>query len=259
MIFDEQKYSSLLGSIDLSEYKIKKISNYMTYFVDNANSICKIWKNYFYFTKSNEIKLALVYLLNDVFEDTVNKKNNVFIIEFGDILKEVFSSFAEVADEIETVRKLMKLISLWESKMFYSYNFANGIYLILKEKEKKLYEKDPRLKLRENIEKEMLNKVISNLYTKKYFELNIKEKNIKNIYDEINVNFDKVNNVLINDQNMHLSVNAKSIIKELEDKIRNLRNCLIKDLCKREFFIGESIDNLNKEKEIYFKFEEDKK
>ena len=41
MIFDEQKYSSLLGSIDLSEYKIKKISNYMTYFVDNANSICK--------------------------------------------------------------------------------------------------------------------------------------------------------------------------------------------------------------------------
>ena len=76
MIFDEQKYSSLLGSIDLSEYKIKKISNYMTYFVDNANSICKIWKNFFYFTKSNETKLALIYLLNDVFEDSASKKNN---------------------------------------------------------------------------------------------------------------------------------------------------------------------------------------
>ena len=105
----------------------------------------------------------------------------------------------------------------------------------------------------------MLNKVISNLYTKKYFELNIKEKNIKNIYDEINANFDKVNNVLVNDQNAHLSINAKNIVKEFEDKIKNLRNCIINDLCKREFFIGESIDNLNKEKEIYFKFEEDKK
>ena len=152
MIFDEQKYSSLLGSIDLSEYKIKKISNYMTYFVDNANSICKIWKNFFYFTKSNETKLALIYLLNDVFEDSASKKNNAFIIEFGDILKEVFSSFAEIVDEIETVRNLMKLISLWKSKMYFSHNFANGIYSLLKEKEKKLYEKDPRLKLRENIE-----------------------------------------------------------------------------------------------------------
>lgn len=71
------------------------------------------------------------------------------------------------------------------------------------------------------------------------------------------IDFEKLNNILCSSD--HNNVIANNIVKEYEDKLKNFKNILIKDLCKRELFIGETIDNLNKEKELYFKLEENKK
>ena len=106
MIFDEQKFSSLLGTIDQTQFQIKKISNYAVYFIENANSIVKIYKDFFYYTTSIDIKIALIYLLNDIFEDSTLKKNNIFVIEFGDILCELFDSLASTIEDIDIIKRL---------------------------------------------------------------------------------------------------------------------------------------------------------
>lgn len=255
MIFDEQKFSSLLGTIDQTQFQIKKISNYAVYFIENANSIVKIYKDFFYYTTSTETKIALIYLLNDIFEDSTLKKNNIFVIEFGDILCELFDSLASTIEDIDIIKRLIKIINLWEKKMYYSHSFCNKMLVKIKGKENSLYEKDPRLRLQESINKEELNKIIANQYTKKLLEINIEEDNVKKIYEGID--FEKLNNILCSSD--HNNVIANNMVKEYEDKLKNFKKILIRDLCKRELFIGEAIDNLNKEKELYFKLEENKK
>ena len=255
MIFDEQKFSSLLGTIDQTQFQIKKISNYAVYFIENANSIVKIYKDFFYYTTSIDTKIAPIYLLNDIFEDSTLKKNNIFVIEFGDILCELFDSLASTIEDIDIIKRLIKIINLWENKMYYSHSFCNKMLVKIKGKENALYEKDPRLRLQESIHKEELNKIIANQYTKKLLEINIEEDNVKKIYEGID--FEKLNNILCSSD--HNNVIANNMVKEYEDKLKNFKKILIKDLCKRELFIGEAIDNLNKEKELYFKLEENKK
>ena len=61
---------------------------------------------------------------------------------------------------------------------------------------------------------------------------------------------------LLNSNEIIPNSNAISSINDIENTILKLREIIIYDICKREKLIGELAENLNKEKEIFFKIEE---
>ena len=82
--------------------------------------------------------------------------------------------------------------------------------------------------------------------------MNIEEKNIKYIYD--NLNFEKLNNILLeNDTTNPIRLEQnKKIVDEYEEQIKSFKAILLNDLIKREKLINSYSENLHKEKELFF-------
>ena len=260
MIFDEQKFFSLLTNIDLTSSKIKQISNYMLNHIDNSQSIVKIWKNYFLYSKSGDVHLALIYLCHDIMYQSYLKKNDKYIVRFGDILEEVFHfSSKAFGNDLDTINIFLKLIDFWSEKMYFSQNFIKQLRNIINQQKDIIYKNDPGIKLNEDINKELVNRITNNEFTKKTLELNIEEKNIKNIYD--NINFEKLNNILLeNDTTNPIRLEQnKKIVDEYEEQIKSFKEILLNDLIKREKLINSYSENLHKEKELFFNGFDNKK
>ena len=83
--------------------------------------------------------------------------------------------------------------------------------------------------------------------TKQGFILSIEYNNIKNLNEKINYN--KINELLvdrdINDQ-------KKRDIKKYETKLKALRELYINDIVKREKYMIDLVEHINKEKNIFF-------
>lgn len=254
MIFDEMKFSSLLGQINLNSIQIKKISYYMVCFCENFESVVNLWKQYFNYTKTLEDKVAMIYLAHETIEQTARKKNDVFVVAFGDIFHEVFDTLAKTITDVETIKQLVQLIDYWKDRMYYSHNFTSKLKQMLTEKEAVL-KKDPNMQLKDLNNSSMLEIIMTNESARINLELAIEERNIKKIYDKID--FDKVNSIVssIDPPNQI----TRSYINDFETKIREMRRMLMEDLCKREYYTLQVTEMLNKEKEIFFNLEENKK
>ena len=253
MLFDEQKFSSLLGTIDLTSTKIKQFANYMLNNIDNSQLIVKIWKNDFLNTKSGDVHLALIYLCHEIMYQSYLKKSDKFIVRFGDILEEVFQFLAKAfGNDLDTINIFLKLIDFWSEKMFFSQIFINQLRNIIKQQKDIIYKNDPTIKLNEDINKELINRITNNNLTKKTLELNIEEVNFKNIYDDLDL--DKLNNILLeNDTSNSTRLEQnKKIVDEYQEKIKRLKELLLKDLMKREKLINSYSESLHKEKELFF-------
>jgi hypothetical protein len=254
MIFDEQNFASLLGTIDLTHSKIKQLSNYILEFVDNSNTTAKIIKHYFISTKSQENRLAIIYLIHEVFDQSTSQKNDILIVEFGDILYDLFGLICDsINDDLETINILIRIVCIWRDKLYFSYNFISQLMDKLKQKRNEIYENVPNIKFNENIMKETIKKINQTKETKELFELDTWEINIKRMNERIDT--EKLDD-LLNSNEIIPNSNAISSINDIENTILKLREIIIYDICKREKLIGELAENLNKEKEIFFKIEE---
>ena len=136
--------------------------------------------------------------------------------------------------------------------MFFSQIFINQLRNIIKQQKDIIYKNDPTIKLNEDINKELINRITNNNLTKKTLELNIEEVNFKNIYDDLDL--DKLNNILLeNDTSNSTRLEQnKKIVDEYQEKIKRLKELLLKDLMKREKLINSYSESLHKEKELFF-------
>lgn len=226
----------------------------MVCFCENSESVVNVWKYYFNFTKTQEDKVALIFLAHEVIEQTARKKNDVFIIAFGDIFYEIFETLSKYLTDIDTTKQLIQLIAYWEDKMYYSHNFTSKLKQMLTEKEASLI-KDPKVQLKYSNDKAILDIIMSNQSSRINLELAIEEKNIKKIYEKID--FDKVSSILSSIEPPNKI--TQNYIIDFEEKIKDMKRMLLEDLCKREYYTLQVTEMLNKEKEVFFNLEENKK
>ena len=116
----------------------------MVYYISHSNTIVKIWNSYFHFCKSADIRLALIYLAHEVFEQTAPLENDTYIIEFGDVFLEAFETLATNTNDLDIINRLLKLINKWKENLYYSHDFLQKLKGILDDQKSKLYQSDPK-------------------------------------------------------------------------------------------------------------------
>ena len=251
MVFEEQYFCKLINGLDCSEENITKVANYMLKYLDNYQTIVKIWNHFFNSTKSSDLKLALFYLSHEVmFQNYIDKsgKSDTYIIAFGTIMEDIINVLIKTfGEELDFINNLLKIIEFWEKKMYFSINFIDKLKNNIYSSRKKIYENDPKLQLYESIRNEDIKKVIKNDLTKQGLEMSIEQSNIKRLNEQIN--YGKINSLLVDKD---IDDNKKREIKKYEMKLKALRQLLITDLVKREKYVLNLADNLMKEKETYF-------
>jgi hypothetical protein len=248
MVFEEQYFCKLLNGIDCSEEKITEASNYMIKYIENYKIIVDIWFNFFKSAKLSEAKLGLFYLLHEVMFQSYIQKKDKYIIKFGSIMEEVISILIKsFGEELDFVNKLIKIVEFWEKKMYFSKNFIDKLKMPVISQKKKIYENEPKLQLNEKWKNDEIKKITQFNLTKQGFILSIEYNNIKNLNEKINYN--KINELLvdrdINDQ-------KKRDIKKYETKLKALRELYINDIVKREKYMIDLVEHINKEKNIFF-------
>ena len=248
MVFEEQYYCKLLNGIDCSEEKISEVSNYMIKYIDNYKIIVEIWFNFFKSTKLSEAKLGLFYLLHEVMFQSYIQKKEKYIIKFGSIMEDVISILIKsFGEELDFVNKLIKIVEFWEKKMYFSKNFIDKLKLPILSQKKKIYENEPKLQLNEKWKNEEITKMTEYDLTKQGLILSIELNNIKNLNEKINYN--KINDLLID---RDINQQKKRDIKKHEMKLKALRELYINDIVKREKYMMDLVNHIDKEKNIFF-------
>ena len=131
--------------------------------------------------------------------------------------------------------------------MYFSKNFIDKLKMPVISQKKKIYENEPKLQLNEKWKNDEIKQITQFNLTKQGFILSIEYNNIKNLNEKINYN--KINELLvdrdINDQ-------KKRDIKKYETKLKALRELYINDIVKREKYMIDLVEHINKEKNIFF-------
>ena len=248
MVFEEQYYCKLLNGIDCSEEKISEVSNYMIKYIENYKIIVEIWFNFFKSTKLSEAKLGLFYLLHEVMFQSYIQKKEKYIIKFGSIMEDVISILIKsFGEELDFVNKLIKIVEFWEKKMYFSKNFIDKLKIPIISQKKKIYENEPKLQLSEKWKNEEITKMTQYDLTRQGLILSIKLNNIKNLNEKINYN--KINDLLID---RDINQQKKRDIKKYEMKLKALRELYINDIVKREKYMMDLVNHIDKEKNIFF-------
>ena len=248
MVFEEQYFCKLLNGIDCSEEKITETSNYMLKYIDNYKIIVEIWFNFFKSMKLSETRLGLFYLLHEVMFQSYIQKKDKYIIKFGSIMENIISILIKsFGEEIDFINKLLKIVEFWEKKMYFSKNFIDKLKLPILAKKKKIYENDPKLQLNEKLKNDEIKKITENNLTKQGLILSIELNNIKNLNEKINYN--KINELLVD---RDINAQKKRDIKKYETKLKALRELYINDIVKREKYLMDLVEHINKEKDIFF-------
>ena len=248
MVFEEQYFCKLLNGIDCSEEKITETSNYMIKYIDNYKIIVEIWFNFFKSNKLSEAKLGLFYLLHEVMFQSYLQKKEKYIIKFGSIMEDVISILIKsFGEELDFINKLMKIVEFWEKKMYFSKNFIDKLKTPIIAQKKKIYENEPKLQLNEKLKNEEIKKITENNLTKQGLVLGIEYNNIKGLNEKIN--YSKINELLVD---RDINAQKKRDIKKYETKLKALRELYINDIVKREKYMMDLVNHINKEKNIFF-------
>ena len=248
MVFEEQYYCKLLNGIDCSEEKISEVSNYMIKYIENYKIIVEIWFNFFKSTKLSEAKLGLFYLLHEVMFQSYIQKKEKYIIKFGSIMEDVISILIKsFGEELDFVNKLIKIVEFWEKKIYFSKNFIDKLKIPIISQKKKIYENEPKLQLSEKWKNEEITKMTQYDLTRQGLILSIELNNIKNLNEKINYN--KINDLLID---RDINQQKKRDIKKYEMKLKALRELYINDIVKREKYMMDLVNHIDKEKNIFF-------
>ena len=248
MVFEEQYYCKLLNGIDCSEEKISEVSNYMIKYIENYKIIVEIWFNFFKSTKLSEAKLGLFYLLHEVMFQSYIQKKEKYIIKFGSIMEDVISILIKsFGEELDFVNKLINIVEFWEKKMYFSKNFIDKLKLPILSQKKKIYENEPKLQLSEKWKNEEITKMTQYDLTRQGLILSIELNNIKNLNEKVNYN--KINDSFID---RDINQQKKRDIKKYEMKLKALRELYINDIVKREKYMMDLVNHIDKEKNIFF-------
>jgi hypothetical protein len=248
MVFEEQYFCKLLNGIDCSEEKITETSNYMLKYIDNYKIIVDIWFNFFKSSKLSEAKLGLFYLLHEVMFQSYIQKKEKYVIKFGSIMEDIISILIKsFGEELDFINKLIKIVEFWEKKMYFSKNFIDKLKAPIISQKKKIYENDPKLQLNEKWKNEEMTKIFEYNLTKQGLVLSIEYNNIKNLNEKINYN--KINELLVD---RDINAQKKRDVKKYETKLKALRELYINDIVKREKFMMDLVNHIDKEKNIFF-------
>ena len=248
MVFEEQYFCKLLNGIDCSEEKISEASNYMIKFIDNYKIIVEIWFNFFKSTKLSEAKLGLFYLMHETMFQSYIQKKDKYIIKFGSLMEEIISILIKsFGEELDFINKLIKIVEFWEKKMFFSKNYIDKLKAPIISQKKKIYENEPKLQLNEKWKNEEITKMTEYDLTKQGLILSIELNNIKNLNEKINYN--KINDLLVD---RDINAQKKRDIKKYETRLKALRELYINDIVKREKYLIDLVEHIEKEKNIFF-------
>ena len=161
-----------------------------------------------------------------------------------DIISILIKSFGE---ELDFINKLIKIVEFWEKKMYFSKNFIDKLKAPIISQKKKIYENDPKLQLNEKWKNEEMTKIFEYNLTKQGLVLSIEYNNIKNLNEKINYN--KINELLVD---RDINTQKKRDVKKYETKLKALRELYINDIVKREKFMMDLVNHIDKEKNIFF-------
>ena len=248
MVFEEQFLCKLVNGMDCSEEKITEASNYMIKNIDNYRIIVDIWLNFFRSTKSGDTKLGLFYLLHEVMFQSYVLNKDKFIIKFGSNMEEIINIMLKsFGEELEFINRLLKIIEFWEKKMYFSKQYIDKLRNPVLIQKKKIYENEPKLQLNESLRNEEIKKLLKNDLTKQGLILSIEQNNIKSLNEKIN--YDKIHALLVD---RDINEQKRRDIKKYETKLKALREIYINDIVKREKFMMDLVNHINKEKETFF-------
>jgi len=248
MVFDDKYFYKILNELDCSEEKITEVTNYMMANIENYRIIVDIWFNCFKVTKIAENKLGLFYLMHEAMFEGYAKKKDKYIIKFGSIMEEIIQIMLKAfGDELDFVKKLLKILEFWEKKMYFSKIFIEKLKNPVILQKKRIYENEPKLQLNESIKKEEIKKLMKNNLTKQGLILSLQQNNIKTLNEKIN--YDKINALLVD---RDINEQKKRDIKKYETKLKAIREIYINDIVKREKYMMDLVTHINNEKEIFF-------
>ena len=161
-----------------------------------------------------------------------------------EIISILIKSFGE---ELDFINKLIKIVEFWEKKMFFSKNYIDKLKAPIISQKKKIYENEPKLQLNEKWKNEEITKMTEYDLTKQGLILSIELNNIKSLNEKINYN--KINDLLID---RDINQQKKRDIKKYEMKLKALRELYINDIVKREKYLIDLVEHIEKEKNIFF-------
>lgn len=150
----------------------------MNYFRDvNHEKIIDMWKKHFDNSEADN-KFLLIFVAHEVILQSSKKGNMEYIKGFGDVLIDCFRSVCRKSESLETLSTLIKLCDLWETMLIYANNFMEFLRKIVNSRIKELSSSN---NLQELDDKSIndFNLISKFEPTKKLFELDIEEENIK--------------------------------------------------------------------------------
>jgi hypothetical protein len=97
----------------------------------NSDKIIDAWSRQFH-SVGPEIKLLLIYVVNEVIFQTSRKGKLEYVRGFGDQFIDCFKDLMKSTENLEILYNLIKLCDMWENELIYANNFMELLRRLIK-------------------------------------------------------------------------------------------------------------------------------
>jgi regulator of Ty1 transposition protein 103 len=117
MSFNEPSLLKKLAELTSTQQSVQTLSLWLIHHRRHSKHIVSIWLDQLKHTDSNERKLTLIYLANDILQNS-RKKGDEYLNEFSTVLNEAIQSSASTADD-KTKFTLERILNIWKDRKIY--------------------------------------------------------------------------------------------------------------------------------------------
>eukprot|EP01116_Phalansterium_solitarium_P023689 TRINITY_DN8427_c0_g1_i2.p1 TRINITY_DN8427_c0_g1~~TRINITY_DN8427_c0_g1_i2.p1 ORF type:complete len:506 (+),score=111.64 TRINITY_DN8427_c0_g1_i2:109-1626(+) len=122
--YTEQTVAERLSSLVNTQQAIETVSRWIIYHRKRHSQSVALWEKEFRKADKDQ-QLVFIYLANDIIQGS-RKKGIEFVKEFSKILKSCLADLGRGCDE-ETLRKVNRVLSVWEDRQVYPSTFINDL------------------------------------------------------------------------------------------------------------------------------------
>ncbi|RWS08947.1 Regulation of nuclear pre-mRNA domain-containing protein 2-like protein [Dinothrombium tinctorium] len=126
MALDENNLEKKLENVSNSQDSIQSLSLWILHHKNHNKRIVQIWLKALKKGKVNH-RLTLFYLANDVIQHAKRKNINVYLEEFGEVLKEA----TELVKEDRIKSSVCRVFNIWQERSVYPSDFIEQLKAIL--------------------------------------------------------------------------------------------------------------------------------
>lgn len=115
----------MLKELTVTELSIKGTSNYCSLNCTSSEEISIMLEEYILNSRKDR-KILYIYLIHEIFLETMAKNNNKFIISIGDRLKNIITNFSKYiflyininryCEKFEDIKKARAIVDKWQKE-----------------------------------------------------------------------------------------------------------------------------------------------